>query len=88
MDGTRLHRQRVFPRQGRGKEKRLLALHGAVFGHSCEGRRRMPYSKDGPLKQAAATALPLFALLLFNAPDGVTLRTLLPFHGLGERSHQ
>ena len=49
----------------------------------------MPYSKDGPLKQAAATALPLFALLLlFNAPDGVTLRTLLPFHGLGERSHQ
>lgn len=81
MDGTRPASAAGIPPARPGKEKHLLALHGAVFGHSCEGRRRMPYSKDGPLKQAAATALPLFALLLFNAPDGVTLRTWSPPHG-------
>jgi hypothetical protein len=40
------------------------------------------------MKQAAASPLPLFALLLFKAPEGLMLRTLLALEGLGERSHQ
>ena len=32
--------------------------------------------------------LVLFALLLLSAPDGLTFRSLLPFHGLVEASHQ
>ena len=32
--------------------------------------------------------MPLFALLLFNAPEVFTLRTLLALDGLGERRNQ
>ena len=38
--------------------------------------------------QSAAAPLPLFALLLFNAPDVFTLRALFAFVALGERIHQ
>ena len=33
-------------------------------------------------------AAPLFALLLFRAPSGLTLRTLFALDGFGDRSHQ
>ena len=36
---------------------------------------------------SAAAPLPFDALLLFNEPSGLTLRTLFAFHGLGERIH-
>jgi len=76
----------VVPPFSKGQEKRLLALLGAVFGHKAFAA--VPYSNDRPLKQAAASPLPFVALLLFSAPEGLTIRTLLAFHGLGLRSHQ
>lgn len=66
----------------------FAALFSGIALHLSKPPWRMPYSNDGPLKQAAASPYPLFALLLFKAPEGFTLRTLLAFHGLGDRSHQ
>ena len=38
--------------------------------------------------QSAAAPLPLYALLLFNDPSVLTLRTLFALPGFGDRSHQ
>jgi hypothetical protein len=38
--------------------------------------------------QSAGAPLALFALLLFNAPEVLTFRSLLALEGFGVRNHQ